>query len=223
MGKQQPIEVPRDSARVALGECILDRDAKAKATALAREAVERSNALVSDAEEHAAEAVSIALFDARDGREARLREAVEGGSVIEKPASTREARFAKLDAADELAAAKSVLTNCMSSLTFAANAQEWAQRKVEAAVAPVLGSAADRLIAEADTMRKQLDSRYALLAWIERLLPPGDSVRQRVGHALPPGPPPGVGGVHYRSLPAPPEWLAALDRLMADANAELPL
>jgi hypothetical protein len=221
VGKQQPIEVQRDSVRVALSECILDRDAKAKATLLAREAVERSNELVAEAERHA-EAVKIALSNARDGREARLREAVEGGAVIDKPASTREQRFAELDAADELEIARKVMATSTATLAFAIDAQQWAERKVEAAVAPVLGSAADRLIVEADTMKKQLDSRYALLAWIERLLPPGDAVRQRVGLALPPGPPPGVAGVHYRSLPAPPEWLASLDRLMQDADAPLP-
>jgi hypothetical protein len=212
---------PHDQLRVALAECILDRNAKAKATGLAREAVSKSNDLVSDAERHA-EAVKIALASARDGREARLREAVEGGGVIEKPASTREARFAEQDAADELAAAKSVLTNCMASLAFAADAEQWAQRKVEAAAAPVLGLAADRLIADADTMKKQLDAQYALLAWVERLLPPGDAVRQRVALSLPPGPPPGVHAVHYRSLPAPPEWLSTLDALMQNADSPLP-
>jgi hypothetical protein len=109
MGKVEKIATQRDSARVALAECILDRDAKAKATELARSAVAKSNDLVSDAERHA-EAVKIALSSARDGREARLRQAVEGGTVIEKPASTREQRFAELDAADELEIARKVLS-----------------------------------------------------------------------------------------------------------------
>jgi hypothetical protein len=131
MGKVETIKAVPDQRRIALEEVILDRDAKAKATELAREAVERSNQLVADAERHA-EAVKIALAAARDGREARLQEAIEGGAVIEKPTSTREQRFAELDAADELSAAKSVLTNCMASLAFAVDAQGWAQRRVEA-------------------------------------------------------------------------------------------
>jgi hypothetical protein len=77
-------EPPRDELRIALAEVILDRDAKARATELASEAVERSNELVAEAERHA-EAVRIALSSARDGREASLRQAVECGGVIEKP------------------------------------------------------------------------------------------------------------------------------------------
>jgi hypothetical protein len=211
MGKVEKITTQRDSARVALGECILDRDAKARAIELAREAVARSNDLVADAERHA-EAVKIALSSARDGREARLRKAIEGGAVIEKAPSTREQRFAELDAADELAAAKSVLTNCMASLAFASDAEQWAQRKVEAAAVPVLAGETDRLIAEAESHQAALDAKHATLLWLHRLLPPGDAEQRKLGFALPRPPPPGVKARDYRT---PPEWAAAREALRA--------
>jgi hypothetical protein len=217
MGKVEKIATQRDGARVALAECILDRDAKAKATELAREAVERSNELVAEAERHA-EAVKIALSNARDGREARLRQAIEGGTAIEKVPSTREQRFAELDAADELAAAKSVLTNCMASLTFAANDLQWAQRKVEAAAAPVLAGEIDRLIAEAVSHQAALDAKHATLLWLRGVLPP-DEQHLRLNFALPPPTPPGVKPRDYRP---PAEWVAAREALLQDADAPLP-
>jgi hypothetical protein len=217
MGKVEKIATQRDSARIALGECILDRDAKAKATELAREAVERSNELVADAERHE-EAVKIALTNARDGREARLRQAIEGGAAIEKVPSTREQRFAELDAADELAAAKSVLTNCAASLTFAANDLQWAHRKVEAAAAPVLAGEIDRLIAEAESLQAALDGKHATLLWLRHVLPPVEQ-HQRINFALPPPTPPGVKARDYR---APADWVAAREQLLVDASAPLP-
>jgi hypothetical protein len=125
-------EPPRDELRIALAEVILDRDAKARATELASEAVERSNELVAEAERHA-EAVRIALSNARDGREASLRQAVEGGGVIEKPPPSSQARFALDDAAAELEIARKVLASSTASFEFAHDAQRWAQRRLKLA------------------------------------------------------------------------------------------
>jgi hypothetical protein len=219
MGKTLPIELPRDAARMALGECILDRDAKAKATVLAREAVERANALVAEAERHA-EAVKSALSSARDGREARLREAIEGGAVIEKPASTSQARFALDDASDELEIARKVLTSSAASLSFAIAAQQWAERKVEAAVTPILTAEVGRLLDEATKLREQFDAKCATLIWLRNTcLAPGGDDRQRINAMLPPPSPPGVREVEYRP---PTEWIAAREALLQSADAPLP-
>jgi hypothetical protein len=217
VGKIERVKTLGDPARVALAECILDRDAKARAIEAAREAVARSNDLVADAERHE-QAVKIALSSARDGREARLREAIEGGAVIEKAPSTREQRFAELDAADELAAAKSVLTNCTAALGFAATDLQWAQRKVEAATAAVLAGEVERLLSETASLREQLDGKYAVMLWLRDLLPPGDE-RQKIARALPPPPPPGVLGPDYQ---APSAWVEAREALMRDADVRLP-
>jgi hypothetical protein len=217
MGKVEKIATQRDSARIALGECILDRDAKAKATELAREAVERSNELVADAERHE-EAVKIALSSARDGREARLREAVESGSVIEKPPPSSQARFALDDAAAELEIARRVLATSTASLAFAVDAQQWAQRKVEATAAPVLAGEIDRLIVEAVSLQAALDAKHATLLWLRAVLPPVEQ-HLRLNFALPPPTPPGV---RARDYPPPPEWIAAREALLQDADAPLP-
>jgi hypothetical protein len=156
---------------------------------------------------------------APDSREARLREAIESGSVIEKPASTREQRFAELDAADELAAAKSVLTNCMASLAFAVDAEQWAQRKVEAAVTPILTAEVDRLLDETTRLNDELHRKHEVLIWMRNLLLPGNDQRKRIGYALPPPAPPGVRETDYRT---PEDWVAAREALLVDAGAELP-
>jgi hypothetical protein len=217
MGKVEKIATQHDGARVALAECILDRDAKAKATELAREAVERSNELVADAERHE-EAVKSALSCARDGREARLREAIESGSVIEKPLPSSQARFALDDAAAELEIARKVLATSTASLGFALDAQQWAQRKVEAAAAPVLAGEIDRLIAEAVSLQAALDDKHATLLWLRGVLPPVEQ-HLRLNFALPPPTPPGVKPRDYRP---PAEWVAARGALLQDADAPLP-
>jgi len=74
-----------------------------------------------------AEAVKSALASARDGREVRLREAVEGGALIERAVSTREQRFAERDAADEEATARRMLASCKESAEAASEAEQWAQ------------------------------------------------------------------------------------------------
>jgi hypothetical protein len=218
LGKVQKMtEPPHDPLRVALAECILDRDAKAKATELAREAVERSNELVADAERHE-EAVKIALSSARDGREARLREAVESGSVIEKPPPSSPARFALDDAAAELEIARRVLATSTASLAFAIDAQPWAQRKVEACVTPILVGEIDRLIAEAVSHQAALDAKHATLLWLRHVLPPVEQ-HMRLNFALPPPTPPGV---RARDYPPPSEWVAARQQLLKNADAPLP-
>jgi hypothetical protein len=218
LGKGQTVE-QRDSARASLSECIADRDAKARATALAGEAIGRAAAQVEEATRHA-DAVKIALASARDGREARLREAVEGGAVIEKAVSTREQRFAELDAADEEAAARRVLASCKESAEAAAEAENWAQRKTEAAVLPVLASEIGRLLDEATKLREQLDAKFATLIWLRNTcLAPGGDERLRINSLLPPPPPPGVVVPDYRE---PTEWIAAREALLVDPDAPLP-
>jgi hypothetical protein len=218
LGKGQKVE-QRDSARASLSECILDRDAKAKATKLAREAVERADELVAEAERHA-EAVKSALSSARDGREARLREAIEGGGVIEKPAPSSQARFALDDASDELEIARKVLATSTASLAFAVDAQQWAQRKVEAAVTPILTAEVGRLLDEATKLREQFDAKCATLIWLRNTcLAPGGDDRQRINAILPPPSPPGVPEVDYRP---PADWIAAKAALLVDADTPLP-
>jgi hypothetical protein len=209
---------PHDPLRVALAECILDRDAKGRATELAREAVERSNELVADAERHE-EAVKIALSSARDGREARLREAIESGSVIEKPPSSSQARFALDDAAAELEIARKVLATSTASLGFVLDAQRWAERKVEACVAPILAAEVDRVLVETTRLSDELHGKHEVLIWLRSQLPPGGDERMRINSILPPPAPPGVRETDYRT---PEDWVAAREALSKNADAPFP-
>jgi hypothetical protein len=207
----------RDPARVALGLAIEDHKERLHALDRAKAAVARANGLVADAERHS-EAVKIALASARDGREARLRQAIQGDDVIEAAVSRREARFAEIDAADELEAARKVLVDCMAALADADEDVHRAQGRVESAVAPILAGEVDRLIAEAQAHQAALDGKHATLIWSRGVLPPGEQ-HQRINFALPPPTPPGVRGRDYRP---PSAWVAAREALMVDADAPLP-
>jgi hypothetical protein len=218
MGKAEKIETQREDARSALAACILDRNAKAKATELAREALGRAAAQVEEAARQA-DAVRIALATARDGRAARLREAVEGGAVIEKAVSIREQRFAELDAADEEAAARRVLASCKESAEAAAEAENWAQRKVEAAVTPILTAEIDRVVIETTRLSDEIHRKHEVLIWLRSLLLPGGDERLRINALLPPPPPPGARSPEYRT---PSDWVAAREALSKNADAPFP-
>jgi hypothetical protein len=141
----------------------------------------RSNDLVADAESHA-EAVRSALASARDGREARLRQAVEGGDVIERPPSTSQARFALDDAEAELEIARKVLATTAASLGFAIDAQAWAQRKVEAAGTPILTAEIDRVVIETTRLSDEIHRKHEVLIWLRSLLLPDGDERLRTPH-----------------------------------------
>jgi hypothetical protein len=214
---QKIVEAVRNPHRASLAEAIEERKEMSLALERAKAAVERANGLVGDAERHS-EAVKIALASARDGREARLREAVQGGDVIEAAVSRREARFAEIDAADELEAARKVLVDCMAALADADEDVRRAKDRVESAVAPILAAEIERVIAEAESLQAALDAKRSTLIWLRGVLPPGE-MHQRITRALPPPAPPGVRPPDYRPST---EWIAAREALLQDADAPLP-
>jgi DNA repair exonuclease SbcCD ATPase subunit len=218
VSKVGKIEVQNSQVRALLAEAISERDAMTRAVDQAKAASERANGLVEDAERHA-EAVKIALASARDGREKRLRQAVEGGDVIEAAVSRREARFAEIDAADELEAARKVLTSCMAALADAQADAGRAQQRVESAAADVLGGQVERLVSEAASLREQLHSKFEELLWIRTQLRFGGEAYRAATAALPPEPPPGVTPRVFR---APPAWVSAQEALLVSAEASLP-
>lgn len=207
---------PAPVPRAILAEAIAAWHDADRIAGVARASVERAETLVAEAEAHA-KAVTIALASARNGHAARLRAAAEGG-VIEAPASTREARFAELDAAEELEAARSVLAECNASAADADDDARRAQRRVEAAVAPILAGEIDRLIAEAEGLRAQLDGKYSVLTWLRSFALPGSEESQKIGFAVPPPPP----GVRAPDCQPPAEWVAARSTLLVDPTAALP-
>jgi hypothetical protein len=135
MGKLEKIIDP--PARAALAGHIADRDAKADAVVRAKASAARANEMVAEAERHA-ETVKAVLASVRTGHEARLRQAAEGGGVAGAAISSREARFAEIDATDELEAARKVLLDCMSALAEAEEDARRARARVEAAAGAVL-------------------------------------------------------------------------------------
>lgn len=159
--------------------------------------------------------MQIALSSARDGRVASLRQAIEGGTVIEKPPPSSQARFALDDATAELEIARKVLSSCTASLGFAVDALQWAERKVQAAVTPILAAEIDRLIGEAQALQAALEGKHATLLWLRSVLAPGEP-HQKINRALPLPPPPGVAVPDHRP---PSAWVEAREALMQNADA----
>jgi hypothetical protein len=209
-----------DPRRAELAEAIRERDEFERIAGAARVALDRANDLVEAASTHA-EAVQIALSSARDGREKRLRQAVEGGDVIEAAVSRREARFAEIDAADELETARKVSIGCRSALAEAEADADRAQRRVEAASLPVLAGEVDRLLAEAAAIHETLEAKLAAVDFVNAFLIPGSPERTRIALTRPPLPP-GVMPADRRGHPALAAWREARQQLFVNADAALP-
>jgi hypothetical protein len=136
--------------------------------------------------------------------------------------SAREARAAAEDAADEIENAKSVLVNCTASLAEAKDTEQWAKLRVERAVAPVLTSKIDKLLAEAEELHAALEAKLAAIDFLTFHLPPGATQNTRIaparGGALTPGVMPPDRSQHSAAA----TWVAAHAALMRDATAPLP-
>jgi hypothetical protein len=135
--------------------------------------------------------------------------------------STREASQADLDAAEGLLAAKDALATCVAHLKDPEIDLRHAEWHVEQALAPVLAGEADRVLAEAERLKGELDGVRAILAFLQSSLEGGSSLQHRVMFALP-SPPPGVLAPDYRLHPALAAWRDAREALMRDADAPLP-
>jgi hypothetical protein len=109
----------------------------------------------------------------------------------------------------------------MASLSDAEAGLEHIERIVAGAADRCLVvDGADRLIAEAASLREQLHVRYAGLLWLETLAPIGSAERQKIAAATPAPPPPGVRPPVY---PEPVAWIAARSALKVEADAPLPM
>jgi hypothetical protein len=212
MGKVQLPKIERDPARAELARHIAERDAKADAVVRAKASAARVNEMVAEAERHAA-TVKAALASVRNGHEARLRQEVEGGGGVGAALSSREARFAELDAADELEAARKVLTDCMSSLADAEEDARRARARVEAAVAPVLGGFLGQLLDDAEALQASLTAKVAALAFVTSVVGTGGPEEGvRIARVMP-RQTPGVQVPDFRSHPAFAAWREASEAL----------
>jgi hypothetical protein len=216
----KPEKTQADQKRAALAEAIREHaDADAERIA-ARAALDRATGLVEDAQSHS-EAVKAALATARDGRASRLRQAAQGGDVIEVATSSREARFAEIDAADELAAARDVLTGCQANADDAEDGANRALKRVEAAALPVLTGEVNRVLAEAAELHAAYEAKMAAVDFLTLLLPFGSPERVKIT-LMRPTLPPGVSPPDRSQHPAVAAWREARQQLLKSADAPLP-
>jgi hypothetical protein len=209
--------------RGLLAEAIRERDVAERAAAIARFAVEGAVALVEKAE-GLPSAAKGELASAREGQAARLRQAAGGGAPPTAAAAlVREARAAETDAADDVEAARSALAACREAAAGAEDDAARAQRRVEAAVAPVLAAEVDRLLAAVEAASAELEGKRAVLSFLASTLPPGAPQRLRISLVMPPPPPPGSAfGGDISGHPALSAWRAARDALLVDPSVALP-
>jgi hypothetical protein len=218
MSKMQPVETPNDVARSVLAQAIADRSERTREAQQAREAVERANALVEQAEtKHALAKASLA--SSRNDLVARALSVASSGAAGGPPISARQARQELADADDDLEASQAALAACKVALADCEGDLHRSGVAVENAVVPILAAETDRLIAEAEALRVGLDQKHATLIWLRSVLPPNEEQRRRITGALPPPPPPNVRAPDYRP---PQEWVAAREALLVNADAPLP-
>jgi hypothetical protein len=216
--KAEKIQAQRDPQREHLAACIADRDERSRAVDQAKASAARATLMVEGAEaRHAIAKAQLASW--RNDAMARALAATTDAALA-PPTSARESRLEAQDAEDTLSAAQAASAACTARLSDAEADLGHSDRVVAGAADRCLVvDAADRLIAETEDLRAQLNARYAVLLWLETLAPIGSLERQKIAAATPGPPPPGVAAPAY---PPPADWIAARSALMVDPDAALP-
>jgi hypothetical protein len=219
-GKTQSKEVTIDPVRAALAAAIVQRDAAQRKVDAAKASVERASALVEAAEGRCAAAVAALATRRKEGAQRVLEMATTGAAGM-PDVSTREASQADLDAAEGLLAAKDALATCVAHLKDPEADLRHAEWHVERALSPVLAAEADRVLAETERLKDELEGARAVLAFLQSSLEPGSPLQRKVMFALP-ATPPGEREVDLRQHPALAPWRDAREALTRDADAPLP-
>ena len=220
-GKNQMAKID-NPLRSELASLIDQRRAAEREAAAARTAVARADAAV-EAAQAKHEAAKIALVSWRAQAAARLTEHVTTGAHSDDPPpSARDARAAEADAAVALAVAKTVQGSATATLDDCEGELRRCQRKVAAATGPIIATAVNRLIAEAEATRDALAGQLALLAWLETTVLEPDSPERgklrfaRAALTSPGAPRPPT------SHPIVEAWKSTREKLQVDADAALP-
>ena len=95
-----------------------------------------------------------------------------------------------------------------------------AERRVENAIAEITASAIDGVVAQAETLRRELDGEQAVLWFLAHASPLGEAA-YRASVALPLTPP-GAVWPDYQRHPTLAPWRTAREALLRDADAPLP-
>ena len=212
-----------DGRRAELAEAISEATAAKTIEDAAVAAVGRAQASADGARTRLA-AAKADIDRAREETAERLAEAARTGETAAPDLSTHDARQRALNVADELDAAKVAVAACQVSAADADYVAGKARKKLRAAAGAVLASDAKRMLAEAIACQNDLIARRLGLRFLVHeleIVDPEITSFLRNEYELP-----GTwGNIHYHNWsrhPASARWQAALDGLMADADAALP-
>jgi hypothetical protein len=200
------VMVERTGPRAALAVAIVARDEVVNRVDGAKAAVERIENQLFEAKRQ----LSAVREQAGQRVSERVAALVAGGDA----AVMDRDRFAEQEAENTVTACRSARDLCKGALADAENALGWAERKVTSAVGAVMASAVEKLFAEAERLRLELEGKRAALAVLRPMLP--DELSRRIYMALPdlslgnPGHPPVA------------VWQAAAEALSRDADSPLP-
>ena len=195
---------------------IAERDQIARRLDTARTAAGRVGEALRDARARV-EAAKAAAADATDAH----AEALLGGQIALADRPMRRVRAGERDAEADIAAARGAPAKVEASIGEYEAELRRAERRVENAIAEIMASAIDGVIAKAETSRRELDDEHAVLSFLAHSSPPGNEAAYRASVALP-STPPGAPWPDYQRRPALAPWRAAREALLRDADAPLP-
>jgi chromosome segregation ATPase len=210
--------VTEEERRAALAAAIEEADKADAALHNLRAVVARADSAVADAQERhsdAARAVTVATET-----HARLFEAaIEQGHPPGQDSSVRDARRAADDAADDLAVAKAAAATMRAKLGNAERRLSDTQKAVTSCAQNVVLAGLPKLLAEAQTMQVELESRRQVLSALSNF----EDRRSEIDEFLeaPVFPYTSSGG-RPEDHPAVVPWLEAIEALQTDADAPLP-
>lgn len=204
-----------DPIRAQLAEAIERHD-------LAQRQVEANRRAREDVQERtwraiaAVEAAAKAIEAARDGEAAAMTAAFMGGHETAPATTIRSARAAHQDAEDDLATLRSVLETLAGREEPGLQDLRFAKMKLDEAVKATVQCSPGiaKLLADFARCRAEFAALEDQLRWlaVRGLLPP-----EAKDWGSSSGP-----FRHESTLPAPPDWPAAITALRTDADAPLP-
>ncbi len=195
-------------ARASLKAAIAARDAAASRVEATRQALNR----LEDQLHEGLRKLREARAHAGEGERAEVERLIAGGSatLLERV----DGRASEAEAQRQVDEAKAARELVRRALIEAENAVGWAEQKVTSAVGAVMAGSAEKLLAEAERLRLELEGKRAVLAVLRPMLP--DELSRKIYMALPDL------GLGNSGHPAVLAWQAAADALSKSADAALP-
>jgi len=216
----------RSAEREALAQVIADRDAAEAITHRARDAANRAQGLIAEAEAKLADAQA-AVEKAREAQARRAVKAAKSGAAPPPDATARNARLAEADAQDSLEAARAASEACVAALVPHERDLEYAQRLVAKAADDVIrAECGSRLFRETEALQAQLIAARVALRYLlgnnQIPEPENKAANTLLGYRQFPSFYGNIEWADHDRHQTTVAWKEAREALMRDAGAPLP-